>query len=88
MRVLLNGRELAGLDDGLQRRLAGGLRGGPLDSTALSPDGSVAARAGQLRLLLGGTWFFSVGSILVPSGVRYVTCAACTCRRSPSSSVT
>ena len=54
MRVLLNGREVPGLDSGLERRLAGGLRNGPLDSVALSPDGSIAARAGQLRLLLGG----------------------------------
>ncbi len=54
MRVLLNGRELPGLDSGLERRLAGGLRGGPLDSVALSADGSIAARARQLRLLLGG----------------------------------
>ena len=61
MRVLLNGRELPGLDGGLERRLAGGLRSGPLDSVALSPDGSIAARARQLRLLLGG-----VGALVVP----------------------
>lgn len=51
---MLNGRELAGLDSGLERRLAGGLRGGPIDSVALSPAGSIAARGRQLRLLLGG----------------------------------
>jgi len=60
MRVLLNGRELTGLDSGLERCLGGGLRGGPLESVALSPDGSIAARAGQLRLLLGG-----VGALVV-----------------------
>jgi hypothetical protein len=60
MRVLLNGNELAGLDSSLERRLAGGLRSGPLDSVALSPEGSIAARAGQLRLLLGG-----VGALVV-----------------------
>jgi hypothetical protein len=64
MRVLLNGCELpdrdGGLDGGLERRLAGGVRSGPLDSVALSPAGSVAARARQLRLLLGG-----VGALVV-----------------------
>ena len=54
MRVLLNGRELPGLDSGLERRLGGGVRSGPVDSVALSPAWSVVARAGQLRLLLGG----------------------------------
>ena len=53
MRVLLNGRELPGLDSGLERRLAGGVRNGPVDSIALSPAGSVAWRGRQLRLLLG-----------------------------------
>jgi len=53
MRVLLNGRELPGLDSGLERRLAGGVRNGPVDSVALSPVGSIAWRGRQLRLLLG-----------------------------------
>ncbi len=55
MRVLLNGLELSSLDGGLERRLAGGVRGGPVDSVALSPAGSIAERARQLRLLLGAT---------------------------------
>ena len=55
MRVLLNGRELPGLDSGLERRLGGGVRSGPIDSVALSPAGSIAERRGQLRLLLGAT---------------------------------
>jgi hypothetical protein len=53
MRVVLNGRELPGLDSGLERRLAGGLRDRPVDSVALSAAGSIAWRARQLRLLLG-----------------------------------
>ena len=54
MRVLLNGTELAGLDNDLERRLAGGVRNGPVDSISLSPTGSIVARGRQLRLLLGG----------------------------------
>ncbi len=85
MRVLLNGRELPGLDSGLERRLAGGVRNRPIDSLALSPAGSIVARAGQLRLLLGAV---GAGVVLlmaanlaiiaarVPSAMGYAALAA------------
>ncbi len=72
MRVLLNGRELPGPDSGLERRLAGGVRSGPVDSVALSPDGSIAQRRGQLRLLLGAT----TGAVVVLVGLNLVLVGA------------
>jgi hypothetical protein len=54
MRVLLNGRDVGSLDGGLERRLWGRVSGGVVDGVAISPEQSIAARAGQLRLMLGG----------------------------------
>jgi hypothetical protein len=85
MRVLLNGRELAGLDGGLERRLAGGVRNRPVDSVALSPAGSIAARAGGLRLLLGAVGAgvvilmganLAIIAARVPSAMGYAALAA------------
>lgn len=54
MRVLLNGRDVGGLDGGLERRLWGRISGVVVDGVAISPVQSIAARASQLRLIMGG----------------------------------
>jgi hypothetical protein len=72
MRVLLNGRELPGLDSGLERRLSGGVRSGPIDSVALSPSGSIAERRRQLRLLLGAT----TGAVVLLVGLNLMLVGA------------
>ena len=63
MRVLLNGQLLGGLDAGLERRLAGGVSNRPIEGVALSAEDSIAARASQLRLMLGAATAFVVFSM-------------------------
>jgi hypothetical protein len=69
MRTLLNGRELDGLDPGLERRLAGGVSNRPVEGVALSDQGSIAARAGQLRLILGAATAFVILSLALNVGI-------------------
>lgn len=54
MRVLLNSRDIGGLDPRLERRLWGRRNDKVVEGVALSAEQSVAARARQLQLLLGG----------------------------------
>jgi hypothetical protein len=55
MRVLLNGRDIGGLDPHLQRRLWGRRSDRVVEGVTISAQESIAARARELQLLLGGT---------------------------------
>jgi hypothetical protein len=54
MRVLLNGRDIGGLEPHLERRLWGRRSDQVVEGVAISPEQSIAARSRQLRLMLGG----------------------------------
>ena len=54
MRVLLNGREIGGLDSRLERRLWGRRTDQVVEAVTISPEDSIAARSRELLLLLGG----------------------------------
>jgi hypothetical protein len=54
MRVLLNGRDIGGLDPHLQRRLWGRRSDRVVEGVTISARESIAARARELQLLLGG----------------------------------
>jgi hypothetical protein len=53
MRALLNGRDIGALDERLARRLSGRPTDKVIEAVVISPEASIAARAGQLRVLLG-----------------------------------
>ncbi len=55
MRVLLNGRDVGGLDQGLERRLQGRPSERVIEAVAWSPADSIRARGRELLLLLFGT---------------------------------
>ena len=55
MRVLLNGRDIGGLDPHLQRRLWGRRSDRIVEGVTISAQDSIARRARELQLLLGGT---------------------------------
>jgi hypothetical protein len=55
MRAFLNDREIAGLDQGLERSLGGRPSDGVLEAIAWSDVDSIRARSGELMLLLFGT---------------------------------